>query len=293
MSPVFQAHAKINLGLRVLGKRPDGFHNISTIFHRIGLSDEIELEQGNGITVETTSPEVPTDHTNICHRAATLLRERLGISAGVKVTIHKNIPVGAGLGGGSTDAASVLLHLPKFWGVKADASLLQEIALQLGSDVPYFLGEGAALGTGRGEALDYFPLNMPWHILLCNPRIHVSTAWAYRHVRPSVDAGESDLRAIVQRGMNDPEYLREHLKNDFEEPVFAAYPEIRNVKETMYESGALFALMSGSGSSVYGLWKSKDAMTAASGQFRGMGLFVHVTSGNWSGETLARLEQSS
>lgn len=277
MSPVFQAHAKINLGLRVLGKRPDGYHNISTIFHRIGLCDEIEMERANEISVETASPDIPTDHTNICHRAATLLQERLGISDGVKITIRKNIPVGAGLGGGSADAASVLQHLPELWGVKADASLLRDVALQLGSDVPYFLSNGSALGTGRGEVLDYFTLNVPWHILLCNPRIHVSTAWAYSHVRPSGEAEAGDLKTIVQRGMNDPEYLREHLRNDFEEPVFEAYPAIRNIKEAMYKAGALFALMSGSGSSVYGLWKSEDAMKAASVQFRRMGYFVHTT----------------
>jgi 4-diphosphocytidyl-2-C-methyl-D-erythritol kinase len=258
--PTFRAYAKINLGLLVLEKRADSYHAIETVFHRVNLFDEITFSLSDTIIVESSSSAVPSDERNICFKAAHLLARKLGVSAGVKISIQKNIPVGAGLGGGSSDAATVLLHLPSYWGTAGPKELLQSLALQLGSDVPYFLNKGSALAKGRGELLEYFSINVPYTILLCNPGIHVSTAWAYQHVKPMKRL--VDLKEGVLRGMRDPSALSV-ITNDFENPVFREHPTIRRIKETMQLAGAVFSLMSGSGSTVYGLFdddqKADDA----------------------------------
>ena len=256
---MFPAYAKINLGLLVLNKRPDGYHNIITVFHRINLFDQIGLAPSEEIAVVSTSPEAPSDESNICHEAARLLRERLKIRKGVAITIEKNIPVGAGLGGGSSDAAAVLRNLPAFWQQSVDASLLHELALQLGSDVPYFLGRGSAVARGRGEILEYFPLDLPFTILLCNPNIHVGTAWAYGQLHPRPGRNDVSLRDFLRKGIEEPRFLNETLVNDFEPAVFHAFPDIRRLKEDMLTAGAVYASMSGSGSSVYGLFNDGAA----------------------------------
>jgi 4-diphosphocytidyl-2-C-methyl-D-erythritol kinase len=255
---VFPAYAKINLGLLVLGKRPDGYHNIMTVFHRIDLFDRIAFTPSAGISVISSSPEAPSDESNICHKAARLLAEKLNAHDGVTITIEKKIPVGAGLGGGSSDAATVLLRLPGFWGRPAPLALLRNLALELGSDVPYFLGSGTAAATGRGEILDYFHLALPFTILLCNPNIHVATGWAYGQIQPQPDRKSIDLKDVIVRGVEDPEILNGKLANDFELPVFQAFPEIGRLKKEMYDSGAVYAAMSGSGSSVYGLFADRS-----------------------------------
>jgi len=254
-----KAYAKINLGLRVTGRRGDGFHDICTVFHRVDLFDEITLESADSIAVHATDPEVPSDERNICHAAARLVAGALGAREGVRIDITKRIPAGGGLGGGSADAAAVLGALPSFWGGALSGADLLRLALALGSDVPYFLGRGSALGTGRGEILEYFTLDVPFAILLCTPPVHVSTQWAYAQVTPRPGEGE-DLRAALMRGMADPEFLRSHVVNDFEAPVMREHPVIGAVRDAMTEEGALFASMSGSGSSVFGFFP--DAASA-------------------------------
>ncbi|MCC6398975.1 MAG: 4-(cytidine 5'-diphospho)-2-C-methyl-D-erythritol kinase, partial [Bacteroidetes bacterium] len=179
---MFRAYAKINLGLYVVERRPDGFHNIETIFHRVDIADTIRLAPAREITVTSSSPEAPSDSSNICHGAASMLRDHLGVTRGVHIHIEKQIPVGAGLGGGSADAACILRELPAFWGAAVPDQVLSTLALKLGSDVSFFLSPGSAVARGRGEILEYFPLDIPYTILLCNPNVHVSTAWAYAQI---------------------------------------------------------------------------------------------------------------
>jgi len=257
---VHRAYAKINIGLRIAGKRPDGYHEIETIFHRVSLYDEIVLQPSEGIRVSSTDPAAPGGRENICFKAAQALQQQLGITDGADITIHKKIPVGAGLGGGSADAGLLLRELPRFWGRVVDRSALSRLALDLGSDVPYFLGHGPAHGRGRGELLDYFDLDVPYTILLCHPGISVSTGWAYRQVRAAAPPRKTDLKTVVTEGMDDPSRLREEVHNDLEPAVFAAHPEIRRIKDDLYDHGAVFALMSGSGSSVFGMFA--DGRTA-------------------------------
>jgi 4-diphosphocytidyl-2-C-methyl-D-erythritol kinase len=263
----FRAYAKINLGLHVLEKRPDGYHNIETVFHRVNLFDEISFSFSSTVTVVSSPSIVPGDERNICFKAAKLLQDHLRIETGVKISIQKNIPVGAGLGGGSSDAASVLLHLSQYWGKKSPKELLHSLALQLGSDVPYFLHRGSALAKGRGELLEYFPFDVPYTILLCNPGIHVSSGWAYQQVKTRHHS--ADLKKNVVEGMQNPTALSS-LTNDFEPAVFRVHPAIGTIKETMLRSGAVVSLMSGSGSTVYGLFdderRATDAATTLNAQ---------------------------
>jgi 4-diphosphocytidyl-2-C-methyl-D-erythritol kinase len=249
-----RAYAKINLGLLILDKRPDGYHTIETVFHRINIFDEIEFKPSSVIKVVSSDTDAPSGEENICYKAARRMQEHLNLGKGAEISIRKSIPVGAGLGGGSSDAGVVLGELAKFWERRVDNSTLRNIALQLGSDVPYFLGTGSALAKGRGEVLEYFKLDIPFTILLCTPKIHVSTAWAYQNVRPSEASRPIDLKGVLLEGLKKPVHLVNGLRNDFEPAVFREYPEIMRVKEAMMRGGAEFALMSGSGSSVFGFF---------------------------------------
>lgn len=270
-----RAHAKINLGLRIIGRRADGYHDIETIFHRVSLHDGLELEASGQIEVTSSSPEAPGGEGNLCYQAVRLLQDHLNVRAGARIHIQKAIPVGAGLGGGSSDAALVLRELPRLWGIEVTDESLREMALKLGSDVPYFLGAGSALARGRGEQLQYIRLSIPFVILLCYPNIHVSTAWAYRQAR--VSGTGPDLLGLLQQGLEHPALLQQSLQNDFEPTVLAAHPEIRRAKEEMLEGGALYASLSGSGSSVFGFFRTEEEATGPATRFRARGYTTSTT----------------
>jgi 4-diphosphocytidyl-2-C-methyl-D-erythritol kinase len=277
---VYRAYAKINLGLKIRRKRGDGYHDIETIFHRVDIYDEIDIRPSETIRVTSSDPAAPDGPANIAYKAAAMVQQHLRGNAGVDITIAKKIPVGAGLGGGSSDAAVILQNMPGLLHTPVPTAALEAIALSLGSDVPYFLQKGSALAHGRGEQLHYFPLDIPFAILLCNPGIHVSTPWAYQHVRPSVDS--IDLRESLFHGLDDPDSLRRTITNDFEPVVFREYPTVQSIKETMIAGGALFALMAGSGSSVFGLFSDTPGMTAVSGELAAQGFRVFHTSPHFS-----------
>jgi 4-diphosphocytidyl-2-C-methyl-D-erythritol kinase len=281
--PMMHAYAKINLGLYVVARRPDGYHDIETVFCRIGIADYVTFAPSPDIHVTCSSPDAPAGALNICHVAAHRLQERYHITAGVHIHITKNIPVGAGLGGGSADAALVLRELPGFWGCSPDSTDLARIALEIGSDVPFFLGNDAAVGRGRGEILEHFHLDIPYTILVCNPNIHVATAWAYSRITPGRPGKPDDLRSIITAGMHDPGLLRAHLRNDFEEVVFEAHPEVRTIKERMLQAGAVFALMSGSGSTVYAFFPDAVTAQALAGEFLAAGYRISLTPPHFHG----------
>ena len=278
-----QAYAKINIGLYVVERRPDGFHNIETVFHRIAVADALRLEPAATIRVTSSSPEAPSDQTNICYKAAAVLQTHLGMSQGVHIHIDKHVPVGAGLGGGSADAACVLRELPHLWKGAVPDAFLRTMALKLGSDVPYFLSPGSAVAGGRGEVLEYFHLDVPYSILLCNPEIHVATGWAYGQITPNTGGKPADLAAVVRDGMRDPALLREQLRNDFEPVVFKAYPEVRQIKEQMLRAGAVFSMMSGSGSTVYGFFPDEPAAHRCAAPFAAAGYRTFVTPPHFTG----------
>lgn len=272
-----QAHAKINLGLRIIRKRPDGYHDIETVFHRIGLHDVIEMREADGITVVSSDPAAPSDPTNLAYRAAELLREATGTRAGVRIAITKRIPVGAGLGGGSSDAAEVLKMLQQLWSVSLPPERLLEIALALGSDVPYFLRPGSAVARGRGERLSYFKVDVPYAILVCTPALHVSTAWAYGSITPRGAEPARPLEDEISEALRRTELLPSALTNDFEPSVCARFPAIAGARQRLLDTGAIVASMSGSGSSVFGFYSTVESAEAATGAFRDTGAAVHVS----------------
>ncbi len=258
-----RAYAKINLGLRVLRKRDDGYHDIETIFHRIDLYDTITIERAATIQFRSDDPSLPQGDDNLCVKAAKLLCAAAGTQHGARIRLSKRIPVGAGLGGGSSDASSTLRALVKLWNLAISDTELAEIALQLGSDVPYFLRHDSAYATGRGEKLKYFRLDFPCWILVVYPDIHISTAWAYQQIVPNEHSSELNLKESLLEFYDKPDKLRSILRNDFESPVFNVYPELQSVKHAMEQAGAFVAQLSGSGSALYALFQKQDGAEKA------------------------------
>lgn len=274
---VVHAYAKINLGLQIVRKREDGYHDIETVFHRIALHDTLTLEPcTEGIDVVTDHPDAPPGERNLCHRAASEILSRCGHRGGARVAIEKRIPVGAGLGGGSADAAAVLCHLPALLGLNLRDTDRFEIAAAIGSDVPYFLQDGSAYAHGRGELLSYFDLALPYWIVLVYPNIHVSTAWAYRSFTFNPNLPMLPLREMIIAHLDEPNEWVNKLRNDFEPAVFREHEPVMRVKEILYRTGADFALMSGSGSSVFGLFRREDYAREAAGFFS-RAHFTHLT----------------
>ncbi len=272
-----RAYAKINLGLSVVRRRVDGYHDIETVFHRIDLFDLLTFERHDSIVLKADSAEVPTDDRNLCYRAVLLLREYLGIRKGVAITLTKRIPVGAGLGGGSSDAATTLRALISLWSVSVPEADLAAMALRLGSDVPYFLNNGSAVAQGRGEILEYFSLMLPAAILVVNPGIHVSTQWAYNRLSPPLARPRASLKRTLLDNLPHPSNLTDCISNDFEEVVFREYPAIGKLKQEMISEGAAFALMSGSGSTVYGLFPEEDEAARLGERLKHRGFLVSLT----------------
>jgi len=255
-----KAYAKINIGLEILHKRQDGYHEINTIFSRIPIFDEILISKNNELIVECIpSLEIPQEK-NIVYKVVQLLKEQNNkFTDNIKITIKKNIPHGAGLGGGSSDAASVLKGLNKFWNLNLTADKLKEIANELGSDVAYFLDEGTAIGTGRGESLDYFDYAIPYNVLLVFPGIKISTKWAYDNLNIGSKRKEpSDLKKLLIKSKVNPSLLKIYFKNDFESIVFKEYPFLAKIKNELYGNNAIYAQLSGSGSTLFGFYETNE-----------------------------------
>ena len=265
-----RAYAKINIGLHILGKRPDGYHNIETVFRLIDVYDELEfLQNDEGIVCTSDEPQLGDDPANLCVRAARLLRELTGIHVGVEINLKKRIPLGSGLGGGSSNAAAVLKGLTKLWALEISNEELQTVSGTLGSDVPFFFTSQTAYATGRGERLTSFNLHVPYWILVVTPDIHVSTAWAYSNVIIRQGQARPNLRSLLEASIGDPAAMRAHLVNDFEETTFKEFPMIAEIKERMLKDGAEIAQMSGSGSSVYGFFSSQAKAKRLESEFSG------------------------
>jgi 4-diphosphocytidyl-2-C-methyl-D-erythritol kinase len=277
---VLKAYAKINLGLRVLEKRKDGFHDIETIFHRINLFDELTIEPSETfISITSNNQTLPLDETNLCWKAVELLRTEVGATQGAAIYLKKNIPIGSGLGGGSSDAAAVLTALSSLWNIPIDASTLANVALNIGSDVPYFLHNKSAYAEGRGEQLNFVRLTLPYSILVVTPNIHISTAWAYGEL--SKKRREKPRRPALYDGATcTVAAISSLMENDFESIVFDAHPEIAVLKQEILSHGAAHALLSGSGSSVFGLFNDESNARKA-GDFFQPAYFVSTTPPNF------------
>jgi 4-diphosphocytidyl-2-C-methyl-D-erythritol kinase len=245
--------AKINLFLQVTGKRPDGYHELFSLMCCLDLFDVIYLEfSGRRIELESDCLQIPLDETNIAHRAATLFLKKIDIADGLSIRIEKSIPVAGGLGGGSSNAASILLGLNQHYGFPFSDDELMSMALELGADVPFFIFQKPALASGVGEKLEAYPGTLPYHILLLNPGVEVHTAEVY---------GNLNLRLTKCKKIITKPFLKQsgfdvslHLCNDLETVTNSKYPVIESLKKQLISHGALGALMSGSGPTVFGLF---------------------------------------
>ncbi|MGI9055216.1 MAG: 4-(cytidine 5'-diphospho)-2-C-methyl-D-erythritol kinase [Pyrinomonadaceae bacterium] len=256
---------KINWNLRVSGKRDDGFHELCTIFQTVSLHDKITFSENENLSLTCNDEKIPTDENNLTIKAARLLQNNFDISEGAKIYLEKNIPSPGGLGGGSSNAAIALLGLAKLWNLKIGFEHLLNFANQLGSDVPFFLYGGTALGTGRGTEI--FPLGeiVEKFILIVTPDEDVSTSKAFARLNAD-NLTNSESKRILQICRNEAQnfVLRQsNLKNDFESSVFYYAPEIKRVKETLLKLGAVTALLSGSGASVFGLFDTEETRQTA------------------------------
>ena len=264
--PARLAPAKVNLGLHVLRRRPDGFHDLATVFLPIGWADVLTAESSPDLTLTTTDPHLPTGGANLVVRAAQALQAWAGAAPGARLHLDKHVPYGAGLGGGSSDAAAALRLLADLWDLDVPEPALAALALDLGSDVPFFLDGVAAHGTGRGERLvplvdrEGRPYRCPFWLVVAVPPAHVSTAAAFAGVVPD-DRGRPDLAAAV--ASNDLERWRAEVTNDFQDPVEAAYPEVRDVRQALEAAGAGWAVLSGTGSAVVGVFEAEAEARAA------------------------------
>ena len=264
------AYAKLNLGLRVLYRRPDGYHELRTVFQTISLADRLDISFTPARTLRIEMKGTPEIPDNLVERAAHLVMEALSLHGHVSLNLKKNIPTGAGLGGGSSDAAAVLLALPVLAKKALPADRLHMLATQLGSDVPFFLHGGTALGLGRGEELYPLPDLPAARGLLITPPIHSSTVEAYRDLSPRLTSiplqnklnsfQQEVWRAVaggnVTTGVTTDE-------NDFEDVVFARHPELRKIKETLLRFGAKPAAMTGSGSAIFGIFAEAGPLERA------------------------------
>ena len=264
------AYAKLNLGLRVLSRRPDGYHELRTVFQTISLADRLDISFTPAHKTQIVADGTPEIAENLAERAARLVLESLEMCADVVLHLKKNIPMGAGLGGGSSDAAAVLLTLPVLAGRTLPFDRLYSLAAQLGSDVPFFLYGGTALGLGRGEELYPLPDQPHARGLLVVPDIHSSTATAYRDLSPTLTsiALQNKLKTFqreVWRGAAGNGGVAGVAidGNDFEAVVFARHPELRVIKERLLKCGAQPAAMTGSGSAVFGVFRDTKQLARA------------------------------
>jgi 4-diphosphocytidyl-2-C-methyl-D-erythritol kinase len=253
-----QSPAKVNLRLEILGRREDGYHELRTVFQKISLHDTLHfsLKKEQGISIAADHPKLPLGRKNLVYRAAQSMFKVCGYRGGVHIGIEKKIPLGAGLGGGSSNAAATLMVLNKLLEIKLPQKELMEMALGIGADVPFFFLKGAAIGSGIGERLRKEDLPCLWYVLIY-PNFEVSTRWAYEHFVLTNQRFHFNLHKFLKT----PEGISRILLNHLEEVVSNRYPQINLMKEWLLSAGALGALMTGSGPTVFGLFR--DAKGAA------------------------------
>jgi 4-diphosphocytidyl-2-C-methyl-D-erythritol kinase len=253
-----RALAKINLDLRVLGKRPDGFHELRTIFQTISLADVLEIEFTKARRTEITLEDALQIENNLVMRAAQAVMDTMRITGRIAMRLVKRVPMGAGLGGGSSDAAAVLLALPTIARRRIEPAKLAAIAAELGSDVPFFLLGGTAVGIGRGTEVFPLPDAPSMSGVLVAPGVHVNTAQAYRDLSPRLTTDLQQNKMVSFQSVTWDTGDLSPARNDFEEVVFEQHPELAALKNRLGRAGAAVSLMSGSGSSVYGLFPNRD-----------------------------------
>ena len=263
----FSACAKVNIGLKILGKREDGYHSIHTLFQELDFHDSIQLRKAeSGCEITSNNPTIPTDESNICCKGWEVMKDAFPQIGGASVHIEKKIPIGAGLGGGSSNAAAVLKGLNELYSLGLSASDLERLALRVGADVPFFICAGTQLGEGIGEKLTQVKTKIDGTFLLIFPHFSIDTAWAYSHFKKRLERNvQSPNFADILEEDSIPFEL---FENDFESVVIPAHPEISDIKAVLKTSGAMFASLSGSGSTVFGIFSDEASATEAEQNFK-------------------------
>ncbi len=244
-------NCKINLGLSIIAKRADGYHELETVFYPIAVSDALEISPAANLTMTQSGIAVPGEPAqNLCLKAYHLLKKDFPQLPPVQMHLHKNIPMGAGLGGGSSDGTAALIMLNQQFDLGLNEQQLIDYASQLGSDCPFFVYNKACHATGRGEILKPITLDLSnYQFLLVHPGVHIATAWAFQQLNPHTKS--ESIQSIIEKPIAD---WKNSLINDFEAPVFKAEPTLSVIKDQLYQLGAIYASMSGSGSSLFGIF---------------------------------------
>ena len=261
-SITLKSHAKVNIGLRVLDQREDGYHNIHTIFQELSFHDTVTISKtDDGYELSSNDKNFPTDSSNTCSKAYVAAKVHYPDVAGIKIHVKKEIPQGSGLGGGSSNGATTLKGMNELYGLGLSNDELTELSLQVGADVPFFIHGGTQLGEGIGDQLTQLDIELPQSILVIIPGMHISTKWAYSRLRKKLETGGKapNFAGLIERS----EIPFQFFENDFEKIVFSTYPEIGLIKDQLLANKARFARLSGSGSAVFGLFDDDaDARSA-------------------------------
>ncbi|MDP3147656.1 MAG: 4-(cytidine 5'-diphospho)-2-C-methyl-D-erythritol kinase [Ignavibacteria bacterium] len=262
---VIKSPAKINFGLNIVSIRDDGFHNIETIFYPIELHDVITFEKAEKFSFTCNNNLIKNDENNLVIKAVRMIEQLVKKEIAVSIALEKNIPLGAGLGGGSSNAAHTLLSINELFELQIKNEIVNDFALQLGSDVPFFLHPVPSYATSRGEILSPIEFEIDKPILLVNPGIHISTKWAYQNITPKMPEFQlSKLRSNID---SDIASLNGKVVNDFENIAFAAHPQLAEIKKIMFDFKAEFVLMSGSGSTMFGIFPESNSAQKANQYF--------------------------
>ena len=270
---ILRSKSKINLGLKVLNKRSDGLHNIVTIFQEVDFGDKIQLvKHKTGCQIKSDVDWIPVDNSNICHKAYSALCHELNQDFGVKISLEKRIPVGSGIGGGSANAATTLIGLNSLYNLGLNDKKLESIAVNIGADVPFFIKGGTQIGQETGGKLSPITKKLEAAVLLVIPRLSISTEWAYSQLKNKLKSDNSILRFV---DLMRKDFLSfKFFENDFEKIVIPAYPEIGSIKNKLLDSGAKFASLSGSGSTVFGIFDDNVFAKKAESYFRNSHLTI-------------------
>tara|TARA_Y100000590_G_scaffold100308_2_gene114035 strand:+ start:7283 stop:8113 length:831 start_codon:yes stop_codon:yes gene_type:complete len=261
------SNSKVNIGLKVLSQRDDGYHNIYTVFQELDFGDTITIgKTDSGCKIKSNVDWIPTDKSNICYKAYSAIKTKSPYLGGISIHIEKNVPIGSGLGGGSANAAAVLKGINELYGLGLSNSELENIGASVGADVPFFIRGGTQLGEGIGDKLTLLPNHIQGTYLLVIPDISISTPWAYSELINKLNSEELMPNFV---GFFSGDYASlEIFENDFERIVIPAYPEIGAIKRKLLELGARFTSLSGSGSTVYGIFDEDASAKEAELFFR-------------------------
>lgn len=288
-----QAFAKINLGLDVLGKREDGYHEVRMIMQTIRMYDQLDMRKSvePGIHLTTNKKYIPVDENNLVWRAAKLMMDTCGIIEGVSIHLHKMIPVAAGMAGGSSDAAATLVGMNRLFHCGLSKEKLMELGVQIGADVPYCVLRGTALAEGIGEKLTVLPPMPDCWILIGKPGISVSTKYVYTTLDLNTDTVHPDIDGMKKALEDGNLYgITERMGNVLQDVTIPAYPEVERIKEQMKTLGAVNAMMSGSGPTVFGIFDNEEKAQKACQKLRESGscqqVFLTVPFNNYGGKTI-------